>query len=557
MKKIQHLSLDYNYYVDKAIDKANALDFLGSLELLRHAQQFTGGRYTDDDYAVRLEVADSLADMGLFNESNKEFFKVIAGDIFLEEAFYGIIKNYALLEMPEQSSYFLRLGTTKRILLADADLDSETLDFFDDLQEELVHLNSNSKPFKLLKGDDNTHTLAVARTLLGAHDIEFARQVLLTVPKTSAQHLEASNYLALIELSEGKGAKGLELCRDILSKNPSDVYALTTEIIALDMQNNLVELEKKVRALDALNVDDISAITKIALCFCQINYSVLAHKYLSKSLEVLPYDKELLLLHLLASINIANYKTAKETAVKLRAIYPDDAVVLNYARGLVDSINASAQYNLLPDLPKPKRIEYARLLDKHVNASESPDDFLKQVQKNEELQEAVSYALQCDNEAIAAQIGTYIAIAKRGTMYVKNILVDPDYSLPVKKEILITYLRSRDVAKREALVVNNQLHWLNNKIPKEIVRPEIKSAYWHVYGTLACMGLGDDVKKFNSTAKKINKALAELEKLEPSAIAALLAHKAELHKIFEKPTHACEVFAAKEEVFDSYSILLL
>jgi len=554
MKKIIPLNIDPNFYIDKAIDKANNYDFIGSLEMLRHAQQFVEGRYTQEDYSVRLEVADALADLDLFNESTKEYLAVVAGGDFVEEAFYGIIKNYALLENPEVATNYLRLGTALGILVPEDSFDPEEIEYI----QELVSSNTK-KPFKLIKGDDNSHTLAVAKTLLSAYDIDFARQVLLTVPKNSPQHLEASNYLALIELSEGKGDRGLKICREILEQNPSDICALTTEIIGLDMEGRYEELNIKVAALDALDISDTKEVTKVALCFCQINNSVLAHKYLTRSLEVLPYDKELLLLHVITAANLGEYKSGKKSAVKLRAIYPDDTTVGFYARELEDSFTNKKDFALIPDLPKFKRVAYAKLLDKFVSKSETPDEFLKEVDKNDVLSEAVLYALQCDNDAISAQIGSYISFSSRGRPYIKELLVDPLFSLPAKKEILISYLKAKpQKEKTVALVVNHLLYFLKPTIPKEITRIEIKAAYWQVYGTICCMGLGvsNDTKKLTTWIKKINKALESLDDLDTNTIAALLANKANMHKIFDKPLHAVEIFAAKEMTFVEYEKLL-
>ena len=549
MQKIIKLITDADFYAERALDKAGEGDFFGALELLRHAQNFVKKKYDEQDLSIKLEIADLLADLGLYEDSTLEYLKLIPHDFCLEEIFYGIIKNYALLENSALASYFLRLGASLGILLPEENFEPEELEY-------LEALPMHKSEIKLLKPNDNSHTISVAKHLLTAHDIDFARQVLMTVPKTSLQHTEATNYLALIELSEGRGEQGLAMCRQILKDNPDDFYALTTEIIALEMSGKITELDKKIIELDKIDLDEMPAVAKAALCFCQINNSAYAHKYLQRTLKYLPYDKEILALAMLAASNMGEYKLAKDAAVRLTVLYKDDPVVSYYARRVEDCIKEPTNYLLLPDLPKSVRMSNAKLLDKTVYTLKCADKLMLMANKDTQLAEAINYALYSNNDSLSVQIGTLLALSKKAEPLLRDVLIDPDFSPLAKKEILIALFHRGNLSAPLHLFVNSQLFFLYPKIPKELQRPEIIEAYWQVYGALCFLGDGEDTKNLNRVAKKVNASLKSLPQINERAVAALIAYKASSHKVFEKVTHICEIFRCELQELEEYEKLL-
>jgi len=526
-------------FYQRALDKFDAGDFLGSLELLRHAHSQIKQRYSNDDLAIRFEIAETLSYMDLFEESNRELFKLTAFDYALDEVFYGLVKNYAMMEMPEQAAYYLDYAIENEILMPEDGF--ESLDFEFGAAPEIERL-------RLVKPEEHTQTLYAARQLMGARDLVIAKQLLLGVPDTSPQFSSVSNYLALIEASEGNNQKALEHCEDALKVDPLDVCALTTRILALDMEGESAKAYKEITELDLLGITDFPDIAKIAICSCQIGNVDIAYKYLKMCIPHAPYDKELMVLFILAAANAGHFREAKDMAVALRTVYPIDSVIEYYARqvDLLDGRNGN--FTLVPELPKEERRNHLLALENYFAKKATAPLGIK-IMHDESLRRAVTWGLYCSDLELSSRIAGQLASVKTPYYHMaRELLLDPDFSIVPKKEIFLTLLKNED-GKTIQMVVAHQLHWYKPTIPKVTKNAAIKDAYYNVYSALAFVSTDFD-RKLNTWYKKLVEGLRGYSgEISPRAFAALLAFKSRATKIFSKIPYTCEIFNCPQEEF--------
>ena len=538
--KLKKFIQDADYYYQKAFDKSDAGDLIGCLEFLRRAQSFSGDPYCNENLAIRLEIAAIYAELGLYEESNREYYSLAAVDYALDEVYYGLIKNYAMLDMPEQAAHYLSFGIETGALLPEDDIESIDLGF----------LKKNEAPhIRLVKENDCTHTVRAARQLLCSSDTEFARKLLKTVSESSEQYNEASNYLALIEIGEGNVEEGIRLCDRVLENEPLNLYALTTRVLAFELGERKADARSAVAALDALDFNEWPDTAKVALCAAQIGDAEIAYKYLLRSLAFAPYDRELLLLHVLTSANLGKRREAKDAAVTLQALYPTDVTVRYYAREIDKASPAPTFFGLVPELPKDECKKLGEILEQAVETYGVTGKLFRAMQKNGELNEAVLWGLTLGN-TLSATLARILARDPAGYSTVTELLVDPDYSIISKKEIFFELLCGERV-REIPMTVNHQLQWYRPHIPaKGTCHKTLLRAYRRVYSTLVFIDSGFD-RRLNQWFKKISGGFKTTGTIEFSenAVAAVLAYKSRINKIFALIPHACEVFGCTEEEF--------
>ncbi|MCL2062631.1 MAG: hypothetical protein FWH03_08440 [Firmicutes bacterium] len=553
MSKIIHLSTDAEYYYEKAIQKSDANDYVGCLELLRRAAQFVKEPYGEDGLSIRLEIADTYSFMELYEESNREYFKLTAFDYALDEVYYGIVKNFVLMSMPEEAAHFLNFAVDAGILSPE--------DGFDPPDLGMLTKPVPSDNIRLVKSDNGAYALSIAKQLLNGKDTQFARQMLQSVSEKSELYAEAINLLAFIEISEGKTETGLVLCEKALALNPNDIYALTARIMALDLSGKRAKAAAYLDELDAIGLEEWPDIAKIALCACQINANETAFKYLAKCMRHAPFDRSIGILYGIAAANEGEIRTAKHKFVQLQIIYPRDAAVRYFARK-TDMLNGKkANFVLNPELPDEVIQDFSKLLDKQLASITNAVQLNEKMRQDDNFFDAAEWGLYGTESAAfpyAAKIGGILALSNSGNALVRDILLDPEYPIVPKKEIFTQLLKSGK-QRVIALSTGDDIRYFRPAPPKEIKTPSLLEAYWRVYSALAFIDMGFD-RKLNLWFRKLALALKGVRNINIDAAAAVLAYKSRINKIFNTQEAVCEVFnlyiEGDDEDFDAYCAAL-
>ena len=391
----------------------------------------------------------------------------------------------------------------------------------------------------------------MAKQLIASHDTEFAKQMLGSIPPHSKNYVDASNFLALIEIGNGNIEKGIKHCDDVLEINPDDVSALTAKIIAADMQGNMTEVEELTCRLLDLDISELSDMNKIAMCMAEINDSAFTAKYCDRILRESPYERNILLLGALAHANLGNRARAKSLIVSLCSVFRYDYTAKYYAR-IIDMHDGETPLPLTVIMDSAEKHRRIERIEKALSKAVNPIDFVRAYEDDEELFDAVMWSVYEEGDATAVKVGKTVSRTRRGFPFARRILLNPDCSVVLKKAVFLQLFKTGSVF-RVAMVNNDRMQTFHPILPKVTRRAELVDAYWQVYSALAFIETGYD-KKLNEWYRKAVQTLdKEKDKLNPNAVAALIAYKSQINKIFALDTYCCEVFDCDYRDFVVYS----
>lgn len=537
--KIIRFEQDAEQYYNTAVKLSEAGDFFGCLKNLRDAERLLENE-SNFDYesmqAVKAEIAATLSDMGLYNESIKEYYKIYTEtDDLAEEVFFGLVRNYALLDMIPQSAYYLNKGMDLMIL--DPGEGFEHLD----LAEEYNGL-------KLFKNFDNEYMLGVAKQLMGTAESGFAVQILEAIPSDSEKYSEARVFLSLLELKKQNWQESIDYAEQALSADKNNLNALTMKILALDKGGKIDERDSLVNLLvqhENLNWTDCG---KIALCMSKINDSKLTLKYAKEFRKNAPYDKVVGLLYAQANANLGYIDEAKAELLKLQTIFPRDITIKFYARKIFD-IQENTSIVLQADIPAEIQEGIFSDIDNFLMSAKTIKSAVKGIKNDADLREKLEYLFQSENLPQMAHVGSFLAQSGEWNGFFQDFFVDPDAQAIVKKECLLMFLQFAP-DKSFNIVINHIMRSLDPKLPVNC-NLDLETAYWEVFCTLTFME-EDFTKKLNRAFKKIVKIFDDTEKIDIPAMSTLIAYKSKSSRLFSEKKNCIEIFNCNEKHFNNY-----
>lgn len=547
MSKVIRLKLDTTYYFDRALEKADESDFPACLDNLYKALSLDS-----DNIVIRLEIASTYADMGLLSVALKEYYKLLADYDSIDEVYIGIMNCFMKQDRINEAVYYLNLGIKNGAL---------------DESEEIIDVggagDEPEKRFKVVDPRDNYDLVQFAKKLMLSGENDYARQMLEPIDETSRQYIEATNYLSLIAMSDGDGERCLAYAEKVLEKEPENVYALASAVMALDMLGRTEDRDKAVAYLDSLDLTEIRDLTKAAVCMQNIHNGVLAAKYYERAIAVLPYDRVTNLCCALAESNLGNKARAKELIVRLIKIYPDDTVVRYYAREINRAEGATA-FDIMPAIPREEHDRRVEEIQSWLALRANIHAVTEALKTDEYMRELIMWVFQSDEVSLQAGIGGFLAQDEEWQLFIRELLIDPDFHYRAKKECLQQFLKYSEY-KSFSLVLSDVLLYFYPKIPKNVYSVTLEDAYWSVYATLSFVDYAFD-KKLNAAFRKLVSLMSEpefrekyadaVDGLDAETLGAVLAHRAKINPIFDKPNDCCEVFGCQLTDFEAYAEML-
>ncbi len=544
MAKITSLTTDngIGIYYEKAMDKYDEGDFVGCLELLFIARDLLQDPYGEDDLTLLLEIADTYSEMGLFYESNKYYYILTQYSYSLDEVYYSIIRNFILMGNAEAAVGYLNFAMEVGLLSPEDNISVSELESF---------MKPPAEKFRLLKEQDSEYLVQVAKQLVNSHDTEFAKQVLGSVSPQSKHYVDASNFLAILEVGGGNAEKGIEYCDGILETKPDDVGAITTKIVGKNMLGDEREVKELTERLLELDISDVKDLSKAAMCMAELKNSALTAKFCEKVLREEPFERNIILLDALAQANLGNRTRAKDLIVSLCTVYQFDYTAKYYAR-LIDEYDGGSELPLTVVMDGAERARRTETIETELSKAVNPVDFVRALELDEELNEIVMWGLYEGDDATALKTGRMISRTKNGFPIARRILLNPDCSVVLKKAVFLQLLKTGSVFVL-SVVINDKMLSFHPILPKVTRRAELIDAYWQVYSALAFIESGYE-KKLSRWYKQIAAVFEnEKEKLNSNALAALIAYRSQANKIFELDTYCCEVFDCDYKDFMIYS----
>ncbi len=543
MAKITELKNNSGEYFDRAVKKADKGDLLGCLDLLWTAQNNLKGDEVDEDLDIRLEIAETYANMGLYVESNRFYLNMLSYDYCIDETLFGLIRNFLLLDNTSATLFYIEMGIKEEIFDEEFDMNS----LLGDIVPE--------KKLKLLKKDDGEYVLQVAKQLMVNNDVEYSRQMLKTVLPESDYYTEALNCLSFIEMSEGNYDKCFEYCNAVLEKEPDNFAALTNKLVTLNLSGKSIEAGVITAEICGMDIKSLPELVRLCICFAETGNSVLTKKYSDMVIERNPYNKEIGIINALANYNIGNTDTAKAAATRLNIVYPDDLKV-KICSDKIFSASKGDLFELRCDINESEYVYICDTVKEILSRFSSTIELLELFELDNRFFIYVSGILsEGRNSVLIDSINRLLNQSFDGGFLVKDLLSDPLLPVTSKKNLFYHALITENYLNTP-VVVNNIARWFNPYFENYDFRSKyLKSAYYKVFASLAFLEDGFE-RKLKTSFKKIAAALIEKfgarYKFNDNAAAAFIAYKSKINVIFSKTEYCCEVFDCDRGIFEQY-----
>lgn len=297
-------------------------------------------------------IAEEKYDEGDYPSAVHYFYKsyLKQGDI---NSLVALGETYADLGEPERGLKYLFLALDRdynnidiRESIADCflDLDEEETAFFyfrqsisvkhfKEIMEECDDDNGllPRPPIRVLEKNDSV-PLSIAIKLLQSGDIDYAKEVLLTIKPESEQYGSACNLLALTELDGGQPEKALEYALKSLEKK-DNIDARCDMMMAYHALGDLENAQKAADALEALRPKTDEHKT-IAFAYIKTGDAGRALKHLKIVNDSGMGGRDILVSYALALYNTGEKEQARQIMVSALKTYPGDLTVKTLAAEL-------------------------------------------------------------------------------------------------------------------------------------------------------------------------------------------------------------------------------
>lgn len=488
------------------------------------------------------EIAYAYLHMGQLHYAIKTYMKLLSFEKKLDIGYLGLIQCYIGAGKPNLALYYLGLGLENGALSPDYKPE------IDEIKEDTV------PDLQVLKGNGATSVVTAACKLMAGGESEFARQMFETVPKGDGQYIAARAGLAMLELQENNFARSAEICEEILRENANDQVALTCALIAYtDMGGHEERVAELKRAIDGLRLSEESDLRRVAVAFMSSGDDEACARYFGKLVAISPYDRDYNLAYALAQYNLHEYAIARKHMLTIRRAYPEDRVVGYYSRFFYG--DRPDRIPVAFDLPAGEKLRRLHRIEETLSELADVDRVAKRLRQDEELRDMVMWLLYSDELVMAERVGAFLGQHADWQPVIREMLVDPDVAMSVKKACLLSLLRYAD-KKKFVLTVGEALAFYNGRIPRCPDTYDMRDAYYLAFTTLAIMGI-DCRNKLSAHYKKYVAIMSERDfkpfKIKPNAMAALLAYSTRANKVFRSADSTCALFDCEKKDFMRYA----
>ena len=535
--KVLKFLQDADYYFDQSIEYLDLEEFLPALDYIRRAIKLD-----PNELDFKFLLAQIYSDMGLYQKSNFEYFKLLSIDEDLGECYLRISQNYLMLK--EEA---LAINYLKKSIEFDFDED-EILDV-DELMREL-----NGGEFKLISKDsENEMLLSYINKLIVLEEFEGALQLLKYIKPDSKYYISALNNAAFCSSCINDYEQEIALAQKVLKIEPDNINALCNLSDGYFNISDITTAQETAQKLLNLNISDYNDYFKIAVVFLQCEYNELAIKFLNNYLSYYPYNDSALMLLSLVLYNQGDIESAKEYIYKLIRIDNSNTIAKYYHQYFIDNKDKKQKLQYIRQVPETevkRRIQmfedisgYTALeLTKLIKADPDFFDYTKWLfdfGKKPELCETIISKLASNPDS------------KR---FFRDCLVDATLPYQIKQMILKKVVYTLP-SHKIALLHEEQIKFLSPKVNKKIFEfPKVYfEAFVDVYCSLAFIDT-DFETALNRTVKKILNLITQSKAQFRSKrnISALFAYTLKRPEIFEDFKTVIQIFGADAATLKKY-----
>ncbi|MEZ4357668.1 MAG: tetratricopeptide repeat protein [Eubacteriales bacterium] len=327
VRKAENKILSFNqpaqFFIRLAEKHLDKNDFLDALYYYRKASDIEPG-----DIDNQIAIAEILTEIGHFEESNNLFFKLLRRNSYIiPECYFGIGCNYM-----ELGEFELAKENFQKYLDKDPDGEfyTDTMEFLDVLKDELQNKEIIG-PIADVANLNNLQLSITGKDFIDKGEYDEAIKILESITDIN-DFLYAKNNLALAYFCKGKYDKAVKITKNVLKKQPSNVYATCNMAMLMKKTDNLKEYKRYLNLISNFSVQQLDEMQKIALTFCELDEHRLANISLKNILTLSPYDKKIMHYTAVSYYNIGSISEARELWLDILKIDPLNSIAKYYIR---------------------------------------------------------------------------------------------------------------------------------------------------------------------------------------------------------------------------------
>ncbi len=300
--------------------------------LNRHFKAFDSGNYIDslanirsaiekdpknDEY--KLLLAETLSEMGLYEESNFELFKLLGmAKTFGGDTIFDIAVNlFNLGDYAKAEETFLHYITDFP--------DGEHIEDAQDAYEMLTSSHEEPEPVKDMTMEDANR----GKELLDSGQFKEAIDTLKPLCAKNPRAASLQNNLALAYFCIGENKKAIDISQRTLKYSPKNVHTLCNLAIFYS-STDIDKAKSYCDKLSDIKTTDEGDLNKMLLTFCEVGLHERAYDTVKSILEYDPYDTRMLFIYAAACSNTGRLAEALDAYMKMLYIDPTDSIAQYY-----------------------------------------------------------------------------------------------------------------------------------------------------------------------------------------------------------------------------------
>ena len=515
---------------------------------------------SDCNQNVITALADTYADMGLLEQSNRYWFKYLdtATPDKMAMAYEELAINYFYLDDFWASSYYFHKKIDTDGFLSKDGIDQEILDFFtgEEHRKAFYHV---AYPFDRA---DYSGKVKLAKHGIASGKFNDAVKILENIP-VECRDEDLSGDLATAYFMSDNLDQAATICRESLANHGDSVTAYCNLSTVYDMKEDYEKSEYYYKKALECRKGERTEAYKIATCAIEREDHKTAKECLKTILEERPYDLAMRFFYGITQINLGEYDLAEQTLSRAYRLDPED-VVIKYYLDLVKALKegGSDAQKLLPlkyVKEVPEKIERSR--EKIIKELVKHPEKISSAIKRKDVKEILKWALKSKKsdtvrETAYVLSSAYDSFSKK---LILSSLLDNE-TLPELKRVLVYALTVNGYKEKYGVVAGGM--YIKVK-PKKLSfeKDDVGGIYVRAYALAMSRAVFwnlDNVEKLASSAtkvfRKLNNVISETE-LTGDELASLMVYNCHYEK-FENDGIISHLFDIKKERFKEIKKLL-
>ncbi|MGI6539108.1 MAG: tetratricopeptide repeat protein [Caldicoprobacterales bacterium] len=320
VKKVVPFEQDGSFFYRKAKKHIENNNYINALNYYRKAIEKDP---KNQEYS--LDLAEVLSEMGYYHESNLILFSLLQETPPRTECYFAMGCNFLGLQEYKKAEHSL-----KKYMEED-----ESGFYFEEAQNLLDVLQSQEFYYEYISEIDPQKNkvmemAAKGKDFLDKGDYKRAVMELEKATSLEPEFIFARNNLALAYFCLGKDDRAIDICLEILEKQPLNVHANCNAALFHFESGDKTKAAEYLEIIKQIKTDDPEELHKITITMCELGQHQNANMLLKRLLQYKPYETQILHYMAISCFNLKKYKTALRYWDKIEKITPNNTISSYY-----------------------------------------------------------------------------------------------------------------------------------------------------------------------------------------------------------------------------------